>query len=220
MASGGLGGSLSTSTQDGRIYGGEIRAACTAAHSHNRGVTVHAMGELPVLHSLLGGVDGIEHGAVLTDQALDLMEERGVYYVPTASGITAVADKEEKNGNRELAAMMRELVVEPQRESIRKAHKRGLLIGAGSDTLGSVPKELSLFESCGFTRYEALQSATLQAARILGNDRLFGTIECGKIADLVLLRSNPLENIANLESVERVFLGGEEVNEKWMCNLQ
>lgn len=221
MASGGLGG-MPEHEHPGwaEFTVEEIRAACTAAHSHNRGVTVHAMGELPVLHSLLGGVDGIEHGAVLTDQALDLMEERGVYYVPTASGITAVADKEEKNGNRELAAMMRELVVEPQRESIRKAHKRGLLIGAGSDTLGSVPKELSLFESCGFTRYEALQSATLQAARILGNDRLFGTIECGKIADLVLLRSNPLENIANLESVERVFLGGEEVNEKWMCNLQ
>ena len=221
MASGGLGGmpehehpGWSEFTLD------EMRAACIAAHSHNKGVTVHAMGELPIMTSLHGGVDGIEHGAVLTDEALDMMVERGVYYVPTASGITAVADKEARAGSPELAAMMRELVVNPQRDSIRKAHERGILIGAGSDTLGSVPAELMLFEQCGMTRYEAIQTATINAAKILKNDDRFGTVEQGKIADLVLLYANPLANLRNIEDVDKVFLGGEEVSEKWMCNLQ
>ncbi|MPN01993.1 hypothetical protein SDC9_149206 [bioreactor metagenome] len=172
------------------------------------------------MNALWGGVDGIEHGAVLTEKALDIMQERGVYYVPTASGITAVAEKEERSGNAKLAAMMRELVVDPQRESIRNAHARGILIGAGSDTLGSVPAELLILQSCGLSSYEALQTATVNAARILKNDDRFGTVECGKTADLVLLAKNPLDDLCNLETVERVFLAGELVSEKWMCNLQ
>lgn len=221
MASGGLGG-MPEHEHPGwsEFTVEEIRAACVAAHSHNRGVTVHAMGELPVMNALWGGVDGIEHGAVLTEKALDIMQERGVYYVPTASGITAVAEKEERSGNAKLAAMMRELVVDPQRESIRNAHARGILIGAGSDTLGSVPAELLILQSCGLSSYEALQTATVNAARILKNDDRFGTVECGKTADLVLLAKNPLDDLCNLETVERVFLAGELVSEKWMCNLQ
>lgn len=221
MASGGLGGmpehehpGWSEFTEE------EIQAACIAAHSHNRSVTVHAMGELPVMNALLGGVDGIEHGAVLTKQALEIMVERNVYYVPTASGITAVAEKESRTGSADLANMMRELVVHPQRESIRKAHEAGILIGAGSDTLGSVPEELLIMHECGLSAYEALQTATINAAKILKNEDSFGTVECGKIADLVLLRSNPLEDLRNITQVQSVFLGGEVINEKWMCNLQ
>ena len=221
MASGGLGGMPEHEHPGWSEFTlEEMKAACTAAHSHNKGVTVHAMGELPVMTSLRGGVDGIEHGAVLSEEALDIMEERGVYYVPTASGITAVADKEARAGSAELAAMMRELVVDPQRESIRKAKERGILIGAGSDTLGSVPAELLLFEQCGMSRYEALQTATVNAAKILKNIDRFGTVESGKVADLVLLSGNPLDDLNNIESVERVFFEGEEVSEKWMCNLQ
>jgi len=221
MASGGLGGMPEHEHPGWSEFNvEEIRAACEAAHSHNRGVTVHAMGELPVMNSLLGGVDGIEHGAVLTDEALQIMKERGVYYVPTASGITAVAEKERKNGSPELYAMMKELVVDPQRESIRRAHEAGILIGAGSDTLGSIPEELLVLQSCGLTPYEALQTATVNAAKILKNDARFGTVECGKVADLVLLGSNPLEDLKNITDVKQVFLGGEAVSESWMCNLQ
>jgi imidazolonepropionase-like amidohydrolase len=178
------------------------------------------MGEKPVLDALEAGVDGIEHGAVLTEKALQIMENRGVYYVPTASGITAVAAKERKGGSPALAAMMEDLVVHPQRESIRKAMEAGILIGAGSDTLGSIPAELKIFESCGMTPYQAIQTATVNAAKILKNQDLFGTVEVGKVADLLLLEKNPLEDLANIEAVQTVFLGGEPVSEGWMCNLQ
>lgn len=220
MASGGLGGmpehehpNWSEFTRE------EMKAACDAAHSHNKEVTVHAMGCKPVLDALYAGVDGIEHGAVLTDEALEYMVKNGVYYVPTASGITAVAAKERRNGSPALAEEMERLVVQPQRESIRKAHRAGILIGAGSDTLGSVPEELLIFREAGLTAYEALQTATKNAAMILNNSEI-GTIEPGKIADLVLLNGNPLEDLHHVRSVNRVFFGGDTVSEQWMCNLQ
>lgn len=221
MASGGLGG-MPEHEHPGwsEFTVAEMEAACQAAHSHNRGVTVHAMGAKPVLDALQAGVDGIEHGAELTDEALEIMVGRGVYYVPTASGITAVADKERRGGSQKLADMMEQLVVQPQRQSIRRAREAGILIGAGSDTLGSIPGELLIFESCGMSRYEALQTATINAARILKNDAAFGTVECGKVADLLLLEENPLEDLHNIEKVKAVFLGGEAVSEQWMCNLQ
>lgn len=220
MASGGLGGMPEHEHPGWSEFSvEEMRAACFAAHSHHRGVTVHAMGEQPVLDALHAGVDGIEHGAVLTDEALSLMKARGVYYVPTASGITAVAAKEERNGSAALAAMMRELVVNPQRESIRRAHEAGILIGAGSDTLGSVPEELRIFVDCGLTPYEALLTATVNAAKILGNEDRFGVIAPGKTADLVLLNENPLKDISAVASAAHVFLGGDMVTDEWLMNL-
>jgi len=130
-----------------------------------------------------------------------------------------VAARERQNGSRAMADLMEELVVFPQRESIRRAHQAGLLIGAGSDTLGSIPEELRIMERCGLTAMEALQTATINAARILKNEDRFGTVEVGKAADLVLLEANPLEDLRRVAQVRCVFLGGERVDEKWMCSL-
>ncbi len=220
MASGGIGGMPEHEHPAWSEYSvEEINAACEAAHSHNKKVTVHAMGALPVMNSLDGGVDGIEHGAVLTDEAIDIMKKKGIYYVPTASGIAAVAEKERKNGNTSLADLIYNEVVAPQFESIKKAYKRGILIGAGSDTLGNICDELLIFEKAGLSTYDALKCATLNASKILEND-MIGTIECGKIADLVMLDANPLEDLNNLKKVNTVFFNGDIVSEKWMCNLQ
>ena len=220
MVSGGLGGMPEHEHPGWTEFSvPEIAAACYAAHSHNRTVTVHAMGEEPVLNALKGGVDGIEHGASLTEEALDIMCERNVYYVPTMSGITAVADREERNGSSELAAMMRELVVYPQRESVKKAHGRGILIGAGSDTLGSVTNELLLMQECGMSVQEALWTATINAAKILRWEDRLGTVEPGKLADLLIVEKSPLEDLRNLNLVRTVLLNGEIVSPSWMSNL-
>lgn len=220
MASGGIGG-MPEHEHPARaeLNLEEIKAACETAHRSHKTVTVHAMGNLPVMNSLYAGVDGIEHGAVLTEEALTIMKDKNIYYVPTASGITAVAEKERRNGNTDLADLICQEVVFPQRESIQKAHQRGILIGAGSDTLGSVLEELLLFESLGFSTYEALQTATSNAAKIVNNDTI-GIIECGKVADLVLLDADPLEDLRNLQKINTVFFEGSVVNEAWMSNLQ
>ena len=79
--------------------------------------------------------------------------------------------------------------------------------------------ELIILNKAGLSNLEALQCATLNAAKILGNPNI-GTVEEGKIADLILLNGNPLENLNNLNEIHTVFFGGEQVDEKWMCNLQ
>ena len=106
---------------------------------------------------------------------------------------------------------MRDIVADPQRESVKKAHKKGILIGAGSDTLGSLHSELKLFNECGLSKMQAIQTATSDASKILRMDDNIGTIEVGKIADLLLIKNNPLEDLDALLDVERVFLSGNEV---------
>lgn len=220
MASGGIGGMPEHEhPAKAELSEEELRVICQTAHKYNKTVTVHAMGDLPVLNSLKAGVDGIEHGAHLSDEAIEIMKEREVYYVPTASGIGAVAEKERKNCNVDLAEIICQEVVYPQLESIKKAHKNGILIGAGTDTLGNMIDELIVLNKAGLSNLEALQCATLNAAKILGNPNI-GTVEEGKIADLILLNGNPLENLNNLNEIHTVFFGGEQVDEKWMCNLQ
>lgn len=220
MASGGLGGMPEHEHPAWAEFSvEEMTAAVEEAHKRNKGVTVHAMGEKPVLCALYAGVDGIEHGTKLNEEALDIMAERGTYYVPTMSGIAAVADKEERQGSKELAELMRQEVVYPHRSSVKKAYERGILIGCGTDTLGDMIEEMKLLYSCGISVMDCIKAATLNGAKITGLERLIGTVEKGKKADLVLVRANPLEDLENMRSIDAVFLNGELVTAKWLCGF-
>lgn len=198
----------------------EFEAGIEAAHSHQKKVTVHAMGELPPLTAIKAGVDGIEHGTKLSDESISLMLKKNVYYVPTMSGITALADREDEKGSKEMAQTVRELVVWPQRESVRKAYKAGILIGAGTDTLGELVHELELMEDCGMTRPDAIRTATLHAAKIIDKEDCLGQIRPGFVADMFIIDGNPLDSLGNLRNVRDVICRGIHVTEKWMCNLQ
>jgi len=198
----------------------EMKAGVAAAHSHNKTVTVHAMGEQPPLTALHAGVDGIEHGPKLTDEAIDIMVERGVYYVPTMSGITAVADREADKGSIEMAEIVRELVVLPQRDSVKRAYKRGVLIGAGTDTLGELVHEIELMQECGMTSMDAIKTATSNAACILQMRDRLGLVQEGYLADLLLVDKNPLEDLGTLRNVNTVIADGNIVTCEWICNLQ
>ena len=201
------------------LTGEEIKAACDVAHGHNKTVTVHAYGDKPVLNALHGGVDGIEHGVSLNDEALDIMSERGVYYVPTMTTVTGFVAKEERVGHHDLAKLLTDEIISRHFESVTRAHKRGILIGAGSDALGELHDEMDLLEQRGLSRMEVLQTVTLNAAKINRVEKKLGTIEVGKEADLLLLGSNPLEDLHHLKDVKAVFLRGERVTREWMMNL-
>ncbi len=197
----------------------EMQAGVQAAHSHKKTVTVHAMGELPPLTALMAGVDGIEHGTRLTEQVIEMMLAQNAYYVPTMSGITVLAEREEKAGRLEHARMVRELVVYPQRESVKQAYKSGVLVGAGTDTLGEMVYELELMESCGFSKMAAIKAATTNAAKIIGMDDALGQIRPGYLADLLLVKKDPLASLANLRQVQAVFFAGAKVTADWMLKL-
>ena len=221
MVSGGLGGMPEYRNPDWRDFTiEEIKAGVEAAHSHNKTVTVHAYGEQSALNALHAGVDGIEHGSKLTDEALDIMVERGVYYVPTMSGLTSLADREADKGSTEMAQLIREIVVLPQRDSVKHAYKRGVLISAGTDTLGELVHEIELMQECGMTPIDAIKTATSNAACILQMGDRLGLVQEGYLADLLLVDNNPLEDLGNLRNVNTVIRDGNIATCEWICNLQ
>lgn len=220
MASGGLGGM--PEHEDPRwaeLTVDELKAGVAEAHNRNRTATVHAMGAQPVLNALYAGIDGIEHGAVLTDEALDIMASRQVYYVPTLSGIATVAERELARGNGGLAGLMQEVVIQPQRQSVEKAYRRGIRIGCGTDTLGDMIQEMELLNACGLSRMDCIKAATAQGAAICRKIDEIGTIEKGKIADMILVQGNPLENLNRLREIRLVVKDGATVDSDWLCGF-
>ena len=221
MASGGLAGMPDCEHPDWTEFTiEEIKAGVAVAHSHNKTVTVHAYGEQPPLTALHAGVDGIEHGTRLTDEAIDIMVERGVYYVPTISGLTELCDREANKGSKEMAKLVHEIVILPQRDSVKRAYKRGVLIGAGTDTLGELVHEIELMQECGMTPMDAIKTATSNAACILQMGDRLGLVQEGYLADLLLIDNNPLEDLGNLRNVNTVIRDGNIVTCEWICNLQ
>jgi len=181
--------------------------------------TIHAMGKKSVRIAIDAGIDGIEHGTNLDEELVALMKEHGVYYVPTMSGISTVADREEESGSFELAEFIRNLVVRPQQESVQLAYSNGLLIGAGTDTMGDLVCELELFAKCGMTNADALKTATSNAAMILGRQQDIGSIRPGKKADLFMIEGNPLESVSNLRRILKVMKNGSFISRESLAKI-
>lgn len=219
MGSGGIGGMPENEDPSWVELGiDELEAGIREAHYRGKKTTVHAMGEEAILNALKAGIDCIEHGVNLSDEAIEIMCQRDVHYVPTASGITTVYKREAERGNREVADMIFKRVVEPQMDSIRKAYERGITIGCGTDTLGDVVDELKIFEACGMTKMDCIRTATANASKICGLDRIVGTVEVGKRADLLIVQGNPLEDLEILRNVFFVIKDGIIVDYNWLVN--
>lgn len=186
----------------------EVAAAVDEAHRKNKKVMVHCMASQAAEMAIKAGVDCIEHGNLLSDQIIGLMKEKNVSFVPTMSGIRKVWQREHDGGNARVAELLRDVVF-PHEEVVRKAVKAGILVGTGTDTLGSTIDEIKMLAGCGMSNAQALMAATADAARILALEAEIGSIQVGKTADLVLLREDPLENLDALKSIERVIVQGK-----------
>ncbi|MDW7659760.1 MAG: amidohydrolase family protein, partial [Bacillota bacterium] len=220
MASGGLGGMPEHEDPDWVEMGeDELAAGIREAHDRGRRTTVHAMGTAAIHNALNAGVDCIEHGVCLDEAALSLMQARGVHYVPTLSGIEAVARREEERGDPALGALIRRRVVVPHRESVRQAAARGIRIGCGTDTFGDVVEELCLLQDCGLSAMDCLRAATGTAAEICGLDDRLGRLASGKKADLLVVNGNPLTDLRILRSIRLVIKDGMIADPEWAMNL-
>jgi imidazolonepropionase-like amidohydrolase len=190
----------------------QIRAAVEQAAEYGTYVTAHAHGAEGVKRAVRAGVRSIEHGSLMDDEAIALMKERGTYLVPTEY-------LSERINLAMLPPQIRrkaETVLPLARESHRKAIAGGVRIAFGTDAAvfphGENAKEFSSYVRLGMTPLAALRSATVNAADLLGKtDR--GVIAPGKLADLVAVEGNPLENISVTERVQFVMLGGRVVRE-------
>jgi imidazolonepropionase-like amidohydrolase len=189
----------------------EVAAATDEAHRKNRKVMVHCMASEAAKMAIRAGVDCIEHGNLLSDEVIELMKEKNITFVPTMSGIYKVYKREHDAGNERVAGLLK-TVVFPQKEVVRKAVRAGLLIGAGTDTLGNIIDEIKMLADCGLTNAQALAAATIDAAKILDMDSEIGSIRTGKIADLALLNADPLKDLDGLKDISKVILKGKIFN--------
>jgi imidazolonepropionase-like amidohydrolase len=191
----------------------EMRAGVEEAHKAGKRTATHAMGTRGILNALRAGIDSIEHGVYLDEQAVALMVDREVPFIPTIAACYHIETRGVDAGIPDYA-VEKTLMVKPHHlESIRMAREAGVLIAAGTDAgtpfnlHGENVTEIKLLvDRGGFSPMEAIEAGTRVPARVLGLEKELGTIEEGKIADLILVAGNPVEDIDILLDRESIRL--------------
>ncbi len=197
----------------------ELRAVVDAAHMVQRRVAAHAHGNEGIKAAVRAGVNSIEHGSILDDEAIRLMVEHGTYLVPTLMAAEAVERMVELGSLTGERADKATAIAPLMRRSFRAAVAGGVLVALGTDA-GVMPHgrnghELTLMvEIGGMSPMQAILAGTRNAADLLGWSNQVGTIEPGRYADLVGVEGNPLDDIRALEDVAFVMKGGVVVKEK------
>ena len=190
----------------------ELAAIVQEAARHGVKVAAHAHGAEGIAAAIRAGVASIEHGSILTDEIIELMKERGVYLVPT-SYLGDVIDLDALPPPIRAKA---EAILPQARASLERAIAAGVPIAFGTDAAvyphGDNAKELGALVARGIRPLEAIRTATSNAADLLGLDDR-GVIEVGRLADLVAVAGDPLQDVAQLERVDFVMLGGQVVKD-------
>lgn len=199
----------------------EELAAIVQEATYRRGVKVmsHAQGVEGIKNAVRAGIHSIEHGIFLDDEAIDLMLEKGTFLVPTLLAPLSVVEIAETSGTMpDYGVRKARETIEIHSESIAKAYERGVTIAMGTDA-GVMPhgtnlRELGLMCNIGMSPMEALVATTKVAAECLGWQDRIGTVEKGKLADIVIVATDPLKAIRSLEKTENikvVMQGGKVV---------
>jgi imidazolonepropionase-like amidohydrolase len=186
----------------------ELRAIVDEAHRERHKVASHAMALNGVHNSVEAGVDSIEHGNYIAEEDLKTMAARGIFYVPTIFVGEYVAQGRAAEGAPVWVKM-----IQIHEETFRRAMKAGVKIAFGTDAGGfdwkiNPAKEFSSMVKFGMTPARAIRAATATAAELLGMRDSLGTIEAGKLADIVAVPGDPLSDVSVMEKVDFVMKGG------------
>jgi imidazolonepropionase-like amidohydrolase len=186
----------------------ELSAGADEAHNFGLKLAVHAHGAEGIKAAIRAGAASIEHGTLMDDEGRALMKQHGTYLVPTLE----VRDCVGGNYPPEFVAKAKQ-IMGVQLQNFRKAVEAGVKIAFGTDIgvcpFGQNGREFNLMVQNGMTPMQAIQAATMAGADLLGIADKVGSIRAGKLADLIAVRGDPLNNVRLLEDVRFVMKQGE-----------
>jgi imidazolonepropionase-like amidohydrolase len=205
--------SVAKSGQNPQFTDEELAAIIGTASDYGLRVAAHAHGTEGMKRAVVAGVASIEHGTYMDEEVMRLMKKNGTYYVPTILAGDWVAEKAKIDGFFPALVRPKAAAIGPViKDTFTKAYKAGVPIVFGTDTgvsaHGENAREFALMVKGGMPPMEAIQSATIVAAKFLGIGDKHGSLNAGKQADIVAVPGDPLEDIGVMESVNFVMKAG------------
>lgn len=205
--------SLSGNAQNPQFTEDEIRMIVQTAADFGKKVAAHAHGAEGAKRAIRAGVASIEHGTYLDEEAFALLKQHGTYWVPTITAGKSVADSAKITGYYHDLVVPKALEIGPKIQgTFAKGYKAGVPIAFGTDAgvfrHGRNAKEFEYMVEAGMPAMAAIQAATYHAAKLLGVLDRLGTLENGKIADVIAVDADPLQNIQALQKVSFVMKEG------------
>jgi imidazolonepropionase-like amidohydrolase len=193
----------------------EMRAIVEEAHRAGRKVAAHAHGTQSIKEAIRAGVDSIEHASLIDDEGLKLAKEHGTFLVMDIYNDDFILEEGLKNGMLPESIEKEKALGQLQRDSFARAVKAGVRMAFGTDAgvypHGNNARQFAVMVRYGMTPMQAIRAATLDAAELLGWKAKVGSIEPGKLADLIAVRGDPLADIRSLQDVGFVMKGGTVV---------
>jgi imidazolonepropionase-like amidohydrolase len=188
----------------------ELDAVVDEAHAFHKRCACHCFTPTAQRMAVRAGVDTIEHCVFTDDEAIAMMKAENKIIIPTlAHRSDRAIEVRRKAGSSEFVLNKMKKIQPYTKETFQKFHQAGIKIALGTDTqidpeMGTSAYEMEIYVDYGMTPMEAIQTATLNAAEAIGLDREIGTLEPGKLADIIAVEGNPLQNIRILQDKKRI----------------
>ncbi len=208
------GGVLSKGTKVGaqQFSFEEMQALVTEAHLRGLTVAAHAHGTSGIKDAIRAGVDSIEHASFLDDETIALAKKMGTYLSMDIYVTEYILGEGEKAGILEESLAKERTVGKRQRDNFTKAFNAGVKMVFGSDAgvypHGDNARQLSRMVRFGMSPMQAIQSATIHPATLLGKDQLIGSISNGKLADIIAVKGDVMQDLSLLENIQVVIKDG------------
>ena len=205
--------SLADAVDTPQLTQAELDALVDEAHALRLKTAAHAHGAEGAKRAIRAGIDSIEHGSFLDDEALDMMKQKGTYYVPTLMAVQGLSEQIQKGVPIPPAIKVKaEDAIAHVHQAFQKAIAKGVKIGLGTDAAvyphGRNAEEFHQMVDLGMKPIDALKAGTSNDADLLGLANKIGTLEAGKLADVVAVPGDPVQNIRQTEHVFFVMKEG------------
>ena len=198
----------------------EMKAIVEEAHRLGRKVAAHAHGAEGVSWASDAGVDSIEHGHLMDDSSIATLKKNGTYIVPTLYLMDWNRENLGKRNAPDYVVRKMQAVSAVGQDTLKKAFAAGVKVAFGTDAAvyphGLNAHEFAVYVRLGMSPLQAIQTATIHGADLLGWSSKIGTLEAGKWADLIAVEGDPLKDVTTLERVKFVMKGGEVVTNQYV----